>query len=79
MFTVYATIRFGSVVNARPMTCPSPTNVSATRTKNTPATASSGTTNRERSRARYSVPKKICCGDPWPPTSIMTSLYCVNT
>ena len=32
----------------------------------------SGTTNRETSCARYSVPKKICCGDPWPPTSIIT-------
>ena len=79
MLTVYATTRFGSEVNARPITCPSPTKARAIRTKNRPATTSRGTTNRVTSRARYSVPKKICCGDPWPPTSIITVLYFVKT
>ena len=64
---------------ANPTVSMFPTKTSAIRTKNTPATASRGTTNRVTSRARYSVPKKTCCGDPCPPTSIITALNLVKT
>ncbi len=35
-----------------------------------PTISSMGTLNRATSGSRYSVPKKISCGDAWLPTSI---------
>ena len=72
MSAVYARTRFGIASNARPITWPRPTNVSAISTKKRPATASIGTTNCDGSgAANRSVPKKTCCGESCPPTLIM--------
>jgi hypothetical protein len=45
MLAVYAATRFGIALNARPISCPSPTNDRATSRKNSPAIDSIGTTN----------------------------------
>ena len=66
--------RLGKASNALPSTCPRPTNIKAMRTKKTATIKSIGTVNCATSGLRYSVPKKISCGDAWWPTSMARPL-----